>query len=124
MKYKKMTIVIVMLAIAAIFVVGTDWASKSVHTYFHSYFADIAIPFGYYFLLILLEDKYAALKKWYIKAGTVFALCTVSETLQYFGIYALASVFDPLDFVMYGLGAVFAVFVDRLLFKRWFVFWT
>ena len=119
-----MTIVIVMLAIAAIFVLGTDWASKSVHTYFHSYFADIAIPFGYYFLLILLEDKYAAMKKWYIKAGTVFALCAFSETLQYFGIYALASVFDPIDFVMYGLGAVFAAFADRVLFKRWFVFWN
>lgn len=124
MNKKKVPIVIVLLIIAAIFVVGIDWAGKTVQTYFHSYFADIAIPFGYYFLLILLEDIYEPLKKWLIKGSTVFVLCAISETLQYFGIYALARIFDPIDFVMYGLGTVFAVLVDRVLFKRWFVYWN
>ena len=112
-----------MLFIALIFFIGTDWASKPVHRLFHSYYADTAIPFGYYLLLILLEDKYEAMKKWYIKAVAVFALCSLSETLQYFGIYALASVFDPMDYVMYATGTVLAIFADRVVFKRLFSFW-
>ncbi len=56
-----------MLIIASIFIIGVDWASEPVHRFFHSYFADIAIPFGFYLLLILLENKYKPLEKWYIK---------------------------------------------------------
>lgn len=113
-----------MILTAGIFVIGADWAGKTVNQYFHSYFADIAIPFGYYLLLILIEDKYKFLEKWYIKAGIIFLLCSVSETLQYLGIYALAKVFDPLDYLMYALGVVLAAFFDRILFKKLFSFWN
>jgi len=123
MKNKKTIVVITLFIIASIFVIGADWAGETVHQFFHSYFADIAIPFGYYLLLVLIEDKYKFIKKWYIKASAVFILCTLSETLQYFGVYALARIFDPLDYVMYALGAVLAVFVDRIIFKRIFGFW-
>jgi len=75
-------------------------------------------------LLVLLEDKYKPIKKWYIKACAVLILCSLSETLQYFGVYALAKVFDPLDYLMYALGAVLAVFVDRIIFKRMLSFWN
>mgnify|MGYP001465410650 CR=1 FL=1 len=123
MKNKKTVVVITLLIIAGIFVIGADWASETAHRFFHSYFADIAIPFGYYLLLVLIENRYKSIKKWYIKAGIVWVLCSLSETLQYFGIYALATVFDPLDYVMYALGAFFAAFVDRIIFKRRFSFW-
>jgi hypothetical protein len=123
MKNKKTIVVITLLFIASIFVIGADWASETLHQLFHSYFADIAIPFGFYFLLVLLEERHALIKKWYIKVGAVFFLCTLSETLQYFGVYALARVFDPLDYVMYALGVVLAAFVDRIIFKRVFGFW-
>ena len=123
MKNKKSIIVILMLIISSFFIIGLDWASKPIQRLFHSYFADIAIPFGYYFLLILLEDKFEPMKNWYFKGGTVFIFCAISETLQYFGVYALASTFDPMDYVMYALGAISAVFVDRIVFKRAFEFW-
>jgi len=123
-KDKKTVVIITMLSIASIFVIGADWASEAVHKFFHSYFADIAIPFGYYLLLVLLENNYKPLKKWYIKASAVFVLCSLSETLQYFGIYALAQVFDPLDFVMYALGVGLAALADRILYKRMFKFWN
>jgi hypothetical protein len=124
MKHKKTLVVITMLIIAGIFVIGADWAGEPVKQLFHSYFADIAIPFGYYLLLILLEDKYKCFKKWYIKAGAIFALCALSETLQYFGIYALATVFDPWDYVMYALGVLLGAFFDRILYKSLFGFWN
>jgi len=123
MKNKKTIIVTTLLIIASLFFIGAEWASETIHRLFHSYFADIAIPFGYYLLLILLEDKYKLFKKWHIKAGAVFTLCALSETLQYFDVYALARVFDPMDYVMYALGVLLAVFADRILFKRMFNFW-
>jgi hypothetical protein len=123
MKNKKTIVIITLLIIASLFIIGADWASKTVHILFHSYFADIAIPFGYYLLLVLVEDKYKPFQKWYTKASAVFILCALSETLQYFGVYALARVFDPLDYAMYALGLVLAALVDRIIFKRIFDFW-
>ena len=123
MKNKKQVVVITLLFIATLFLIGADWANETISRLFHSYFADIAIPFGYYFLLVLLEDNYKPFQKWYIKAAAIFILCSVSEILQYFGIYALAIVFDPLDFGMYALGVVLAAIVDRFIFKRLFSFW-
>ena len=123
MRSKKAIVVITLLIIACIFIIGADWASDKVHRLYHSYFADIAIPFGYYLLLVLLEGKYKLLEKWYVKACAVFVLCALSETLQFFGVYALAVVFDPLDYLMYALGVTLAAFFDRILFKKVFSFW-
>jgi len=53
----------------------------------------------------------------------VFGLCALSETLQYFGVYALATVFDPVDYLMYGMGVLLAAFVDRQIFTRMLPFW-
>lgn len=123
MKGKKTVVLLIMLLIASIFMIGPNGLGKTAISLYHSYFADFAIPFGYYFLLILMEDQIKLLQKWYVKASAVFSLCTVSEILQYFGIYALANVFDPWDLLMYGLGAIAAAFVDRIVFKNLINFW-
>jgi hypothetical protein len=120
---KKTLVVLLMLAIALCFMVGADWANKNFRRLYSSYFADIAIPFGYYFLLVLVQDKVSVLRRWYAKAGAVFALCALSETLQYFGVYALASVFDPWDYAMYGAGVLLAAFVDRVAFTKVISVW-
>jgi len=124
MKSRKTIIVFILLFIAGIFIMGAGWADESFQVLFSSYFADLAIPFGYYFLLILLDNKFRPLEKWYVKAGAAFLLCAMSETLQYFGIYALATVFDPWDLVMYAAGVLSAAFMDRVIFKRVFSFWV
>ena len=123
MNNKKTVVVITLLIIAGLFIIGADWASENIHRLFHNYFADIAIPFGYYLLLVLIEDKNKLLQKWHIKALAIFTLCSISETLQYFGIYALASVFDPFDYLMYATGVLLAAFTDRIIFKLVFSFW-
>jgi hypothetical protein len=108
-RQKKITIVIgIELFIALFFFIGADWARESAHRFFYSYFADIAVPFGYYFLLILIEDSFSFLRLWHNKALAVFLLVSTSEILQYFGIYALARVFDPIDFVLYASGVLLA----------------
>jgi len=125
LNHKKIQVVIcIELIIALFFLVGADWLSNDIHLVFHSYFADIALPFGFYFLLFLVDggiSKYFS--SWRKKAATVFALTFLSETLQYFGIYALATVFDPIDYIMYATGVVLAVIVDRKIFIRLFSFW-
>ena len=88
MKNKKFIVVISLLIVACIFIIGADWAGETTHRLFHSYFADIAIPFSFYLLLVNLEDRYKLIEKWYIKASVVFVLCSLSETLQYFDVYA------------------------------------
>lgn len=121
-RQKKIAIVIgIELFIALIFFIGADWAGESVHRFFHSYFADIALPFGYYFLLILVEDIWRFLRPWHRKALAVFLLVATSEILQFFGIYALASVFDPIDFVMYASGVLLAAFVDTRLISKYYL---
>jgi hypothetical protein len=124
MSKKKSLIILIALLTAGIFIIGADWANATIRRLFHSYFADIAIPFCYYFLLVLVEDKQPRLRPWYSKAILVFMLCAISETLQYFGIYALSSVFDPLDYAMYAAGVLAAALVDRVVFKNCFACWN
>ena len=90
---------------------------------YHSYFSDLVLPFVFYFLLFLVEQNVPALKGWRMKALAVFLAPTGAEILQYFHIYALGITFDPLDMVMYAVGAGLAVLVDRLVFLRVFGFW-
>jgi hypothetical protein len=59
-----------------------------------------------------------------VKALLVFAVSSATEVAQAFGVPLLGGTFDPLDFVMFGLGVVLAVFVDRVVFDRLFPFWS
>jgi hypothetical protein len=117
---KKVIVVGIELLIALIFFVGADWAGDSVHRFFHSYFAAIALPFGFYFLLILVEERQQVLRPWYGKALAVFVLAATSEILQSFGVYALARVFDPLDFAMYATGVLLAALIDTQVISRYY----
>ncbi len=123
-KKKKTTLVVALeLLIAGGFIIGVDWADEATYILYQSYYADIVIPFGFYFLLTLNAQRNGQLIHWWQRAFGIFVLCTTSEILQYFGIFALARVFDPLDIVMYGVGALLAAFVDRRIFSRVFAFW-
>lgn len=118
-----MAIVILEIVMAIIFVLSSKISNQIISIFHDKYFADIIIPFGFYFLLRLIEKEHPKLKSWFIKAILVFLLCALSETLQYFGIYALATVFDPIDYAMYGVGVILAALADRQLFKKIFSFW-
>ena len=116
-------VVVLQLAMAMLFIPSPSWMSGSMRVIYQSYFADVVIPFSFYFLLSLISDNFKKLKKWWVKALLVFGLCALSETLQYFGVFALARVFDPVDYLMYGVGVLLAAFVDRQIFTRLFPFW-
>jgi hypothetical protein len=52
----------------------------------------------------------------YFTALAVFLIGFSVETLQYFDIPVLGSTFDPLDYLMYALGALLGLITDIILF--------
>ena len=115
--------VMVIIALVHAFRVGT-YLDGTLFTLYYSYFSDIIVPFGMYFLLCLNEGSLRFLTDWRVKAGLVFAITSLTEVAQAFGVPILGSTFDPLDFVMFGIGVLLAVFADRVLFARLFPFWA
>ena len=123
MNKKKIVVIGMQIVLVVLLILGTKLSSHTLRIIYYSYFADVIIPFGFYFLLSLAQEKHSVFEKWQVKALSIFLLCTTSEILQFFGIYALARVFDPLDIVMYGIGVLVAAFIDRKLIAKNISFW-
>ena len=115
--------IILLIAMIHIFRVGT-WFSGSLYNLYYAYFSDVILPFGMYFLLCMNEFSYSFLRHWGVKAAIVSSVAATAEICQGLGIAALGVTFDPLDFVMYGLGALLAVLVDTQVFACVFSFWN
>jgi hypothetical protein len=79
---KKVIVVGIELLIALIFFVGADWAGDSVHRFFHSYFAAIALPFGFYFLLILVEERQQVLDFAMYATGVLLAALIDTQVIS------------------------------------------
>ena len=122
---RTVVVVAVMVVIALIhaFRVGT-YLDGRWFTLYYSYFSDIIVPFGMYFLLCLNEVSFRFLRDWWVKALVVFGITSLTGLGQAVGIPLLGLTFDPLDFVMFGVGTLLAVIVDRVLFERALPFWS
>lgn len=115
MNKKKLIIIGIEFVLGVLHIVGIGrYASKSVFILSASYFSDLALPFGFYFLLILNEENAPILRKWWVKACTVFLLATLCEIGQFFGLYLLGRTFDPIDIAVYAAGVLLAVFVNYI----------
>jgi hypothetical protein len=88
----------------------------------NGYSLDILVPSAFYFLLC--PQEYSLLRYWTVKAILIFGAASSVEIAQLFGVPILGRTFDPVDFIMYGLGVMLAVIVDTLVFSRVFEFWT
>ena len=122
--YKIGLIVIIQLLVAAThgFRLGGYLDDKWQDLYY-SYFSDFVIPFAFYFLLCLNEKSIPVLRKGYIKFLFIFVICVALEIGQYYGYYNVGHTFDPLDIVVYALGAGAALLVDQGIFKPYLWFW-
>jgi hypothetical protein len=67
-----------------------------------------------YFVLCLSERNVRLLGDWKAKAACVLAAASAAEVLQGLGVPMLGRTFDPLDFVMYAIGMLTAVLLDRV----------
>jgi len=111
---------------------------------YYSYFSDVIIPFGMYFLMCLFEARVRAilfseapeqvkrtvkpaaifLSDWRLKALLVFGVASFTEVLQGFGVPLLGRTFDPVDFPMFAGGVLLAVLADRVLLERFLPGWS
>jgi len=123
-KIKKIAGLIIMpfIALLHIFNIG-KYLDGFWLTVYLSYFSDLLIPFGIYFLLNIAADDFPLFRHWFAKAVFIVGFCTIAEFLQYFGIYALGITFDLFDIVMYCTGVALAVILDRLILKRIIHLW-
>ena len=120
---KKILIVGIELVIALLHVVGIGrYSTNEMFILFTSYFSDLVLLFGFYFLLIIAADKIVFLRRKWIRAVVMIAIPSGAEILQYFGVYALGRTFDPIDFLCYVIGVLVALLVDLVLEKT-VVFW-
>lgn len=104
------------LALAVIFVLDVRaMLPIAWRGWYSSYFADVAVPFAFYFLLAREDRRWSRLGPWWAKAGLVFAGCAVAELAQRMGVPLLGRTFDPLDLVMYAAGVLLAAAADRAL---------
>ena len=115
--------IVALIAAVHILRIGS-YLQGELYDFYYSYFSDFIIPFGYYFLLCANEPHMPFLRRWTVKLAIAFLTPSIAETCQYFGLPVLGSTFDPLDYVMYGMGAISAVAVDTQVFSRVFGFWT
>jgi hypothetical protein len=121
---RTVVIVCVLLTIALIHMVRVgSYLEGRLFSLYYSYFSDIVVPFGFYFLLCLNEASIRMLRDWRVKAALVYAAASLTEVMQFFGVPLLGATFDPLDFAMFGVGVFLAVIVDRLVLPRVFPFW-
>ena len=125
-KLRKKIIFVVglMLFISLLHVINIkSFLSARWYIYYTSFFSDIILPFGVYFLIAMNDWRYPVLQKWWVKALLTFSIPTFAEILQAFGIYALGITFDPLDILMYGIGVMMAVLLEKLVFEPHISFW-
>ncbi len=110
---KILIIILIQLIIGAIhaFRLGQVFNGQ-LYLLYYSYFSDLVLPFAWYFLLSISDASIPVLRRWYVKAGIIFFLATLSEILQIFGIEILGVTFDPIDILMYGAGVSIAAFID------------
>ncbi len=122
---KILVIILIQIAIALIHVfrLGQVFRGQA-YNFYYSYFSDFLLPFGMYFLLSLNDVAIPVLRKWYVKAGLIFALTTFAEICQFFGIEVLGATFDPFDILMYGMGVSAAALIDVKVFTKYLDFWA
>jgi len=122
---KILIVILIQLVIASIhaFRLGQIFDGPMYNLYY-SYFSDLILPFGTYFLLAINDSSIPILRPWYVKAGVVFLTATFAEICQLLGFEVLGVTFDVIDILMYGSGALIAAFVDVKILAANFGFWT
>jgi len=119
---KRVVIVSLVIPIALLhFATGTHYRGPY-PGFVNGYLLDILVPFAFYFLLCLSE--FSLLSSWIVKSILVFGAGSSVEIAQFFGVPIFGRTFDPVDFIMYGIGVLLAVVLDTTVFPRIFEFWT
>jgi hypothetical protein len=119
---KKAVVVSIALAVALLhFVTGPDYGGPF-PLFVNGYLIDVLLPFAFYFLLGL--NEVSLLRSWVVKTLLVFGAGSSVEIAQFYGLPVLGRTYDPVDFLMYGIGVALAAVLDTVVFPRAFDSWT
>jgi len=100
------------------FIIGPDYQGPF-RDFMRGYLIDIVLPMNMYLLAQVSLRR--ILPTYWCRingAASVFLFGVTIEIMQKFGIRALGSTYDPLDFFMYGLGVILGVLVDLTLIDK------
>jgi hypothetical protein len=100
-----------------------SYLNGALFSLYTSYFFDVAVPFALYFLLCVEGPGLGWARHRRVRGLAVFAAASAVEVAQGLGLPILGRTFDPLDFVMFGVGVLLAMLVDKMLFERFVSFW-
>ena len=123
-RIRKIVGISILVAISAMhaFRIG-QYLNGNLYIYYYSFASDLILPIGSYFILSMVEYKFRFLRNWFMKALIVFAVMTFSEIMQIFGFYFFGVTFDILDILMFGIGVLIAVLIDKQVFERFLPHW-
>lgn len=85
-------------------------------TFVTGYLINILVPFTMY--LVLGITRHTALRSVIVRCALVFGIGALTETLQYFGVPIFGRTFDPLDYLMFGIGIISAVVFEWAVLSR------
>lgn len=109
-------VVAICLAVGALHLVtGPDYRGP-LRPFVTGYLIDLVLPFSLVLLLGVGLAGAPGLRRPAVRAGAVILVGVVVETLQYLGVPLFGRTFDPLDLLMYAVGAGAAVAFERLVF--------
>lgn len=80
------------------------------------YLINILLPFAMYLVLGIAD--HAVLLSGMARGALVFGMGALTETMQYFGVPILGRTFDPLDYLMFGIGIMGAVIFEWAVLSR------
>jgi hypothetical protein len=109
---KRAVIVVICLLVGGLhFLVGPQYGGPF-PVFVNGYLIDLMLPFAMFLLLGLAKQRF--LRRVWVRAAAVLMVGAAVETLQYFGVPVLGSVFDPLDYLAYAAGVVAGMVFESL----------
>ena len=97
------------------FLTGPEYRGP-LRTFVTGYLINILLPFTMY--LVLGITRHAALRSRIVRCALVFGIGALTETLQYFGVPMFGRTFDPLDYLMFGIGIISAAVFEWAVLAR------
>lgn len=104
--------IVICVAVAALHLVTGPQYAGPFRAFVNGHLIDLALPFALVLLLGVGLERVPILAR----AGLVFCIGAAVEGSQFLGVPVFGRTFDPIDLLMYALGAIAAVGFERLVF--------
>ncbi|MDY7042352.1 MAG: hypothetical protein SVX38_15965 [Chloroflexota bacterium] len=113
---RKVIVVLIAIVVGLLhFITGPGYRGPF-PVFVNGYLIDILLPFAMYLVLGIADQS--PLRSGIARAIFVFAIGAITETLQYFGVPLFGRVFDPLDYLMFGIGIGLAAVFEGVVLSR------